>query len=340
MSVTAPLGVDLAALTDYLRAHDLAEVETLEIELISGGRSNLTYGLRVDARSWVLRRPPLGELPATAHDIGREYTVLRALRDSAVPVPATIAYCADVAVLGAPFILMERATGRVLRSRADVMALPEESRTEVAHDLVDTLAALHLTDPARVGLADFGRPTGFAGRQVRTWTRQFHAVRTRRLPRIEELAGALAQTVPQGDDAVIVHGDFRLDNCLVDGTAVSAVLDWELSTVGHPLADLATFVVYHDGLADHPNRVVEAPGRLPGMPRIEKLLDRYAAATTRDLGPLDWFIALAWFKLAVILEGVHHRVSTGKTTGMTSDGVAALVDVAAERGIEALERAA
>ena len=260
-------GVDPAALAAYLRKKGLSDARSLDATLISGGRSNLTYLLHVNEAEWVLRRPPLGEVLATAHDMSREHRVMSALAHSAVPVPPMVALCEDPAVLGAPFFIMERVPGEALRQLAAVENLTESQRADLVTERTAVLASLHEVDPDQVGLNTFGRPDGFMARQVRRWTIQLRATLEPTAAMLK-LAGNLATSVPMSSLAAIVHGDYRLDNCLCLDAKITAVLDWEMSTLGDPLSDLALFGVYYDGLADLPNAVVQAPGRLPGCPSM------------------------------------------------------------------------
>lgn len=265
-------GLDVDSLARYLRNEGLTDTGPEAITLLNGGRSNFTYALRAGDRNLILRRPPLGEVTAGAHDMRREHNVLSALANTSVPVPRTVRLCLDSEILGAPFYLMEHAPGRALRTQSEVTVLTTSDLEALCWQLIHILAELHTLDYDAVGLGDFGRPAGFMHRQVKVWRRQLELARTRPLPGFDELAQGLAATVPDVDLRSIVHGDYRLDNCLVLKGRITSVLDWEMSTIGHPLADLATFMIYHDGLADLPNPVVEAPGRLPGAPALPALL--------------------------------------------------------------------
>ncbi|GIG59347.1 acyl-CoA dehydrogenase [Longispora fulva] len=327
MSTAEPRrGVDLAALRGWLDAsHPGLVTGDLTAERIVGGKSNLTYVLGDGTHRWVLRRPPIGHVLATAHDMGREYTVLGALRATAVPVPGTVAHCPDPAVLGAPFYLMSYVDGTVYRSAAQTAVLdPARART-VAHALMDTLADLHDVEPGAVGLEGFGRPDGFLGRQLRRWKTQLDASRGREIPGIDELHAALAADVPDSGRPAIVHGDYRLDNVLVaaDDT-IAAVLDWEMATLGDPLTDLGVFLVYWTGLAHLPaNAVSDAvTDNFPGGP---ELIERYAARRAVDLSRLHWYTAFGFFKLAVIAEGIHHRYTAGQTVGGGFDRIGEVV---------------
>jgi len=321
-------GLDLEALTRWLdREHPGLRLGDLRARILAGGRSNLTYALDDDAHRWVLRRPPLGHVLATAHDMAREHRVITALATSPVPVPATVALCTDVAVLGAPFYLMQRVDGVVVRSRDQLQQVPPDERAPLAHRLTDTLAALHGVDPAGVGLADFGRPDGFLHRQVRRWGQQLDASRSRDVAGIDDLHAALGAAVPTSQRATIVHGDYRLDNMLVGPHhEVTAVLDWEMATLGDPLTDVGLLVVYWgDGQPGALGSVAETPGSVEGYPAGRALVERYAAATGLDLAPLPWYVAFGAFKLAVVLEGIHYRFTTGQTVGAGFDTIGAVV---------------
>lgn len=332
-------GVDLERLRDHLRRErpELAR-GPLTGSLIPGGRSNLTYLLGDGHREWVLRRPPLGHVLATAHDMAREHRVLTALAGTAVPVPATLLLCTDPDVLGAPFYLMEKVDGTIYRTGAQTATLAAPERHRLARTLVDTLAELHRVDPAAVGLADFGRPDGFLARQVHRWRRQLAASRSRDLPGVDALAGQLAASVPDSPAPAVVHGDYRLDNLLVRDGEITAVLDWEMSTLGDPLTDLGLLLVYWDRLPDGENPVVTGVGPGHGFPDGDTLIGWYAAGTGADVSGLDWYVALACFKLAVILEGIHYRHTRGLTVGSGFEQIGAAVPPLVDRGLAALAR--
>jgi aminoglycoside phosphotransferase (APT) family kinase protein len=334
-----PPGLDLDRLAGYLARvrPDLAG-GPLTGELITGGRSNLTYLVTDGRHEWVLRRPPLGHVLATAHDVAREHRVITALAGTGVPVPATLLRCDDPHVLGAPFFLMERVEGTVYRTAAQTAVMSHADRHRLARTLVDTLAGLHRVDPAAVGLSDFGRPDGFLARQVRRWRTQLDGSRSRELPGIDRLADRLAATVPASGRPAIVHGDYRLDNVLVLGTTITAVLDWEMSTLGDPLADLGLLLVYWDRMATQDNPVVAGVGVRHGFPGGDTLVEWYAARTGADLSALDWYEAMAGFKLAVILEGIHYRYTLGKTVGEGFDLIGPMVPPLVELGLAALAR--
>ncbi|GAB7051879.1 phosphotransferase family protein [Catenuloplanes indicus] len=335
-----PPGLDLAALRKHLDdALPGLVTGPLDGAVIAGGRSNLTYTVTDGVTTWVVRRPPLGHVLATAHDMGREHRVMAALRGTAVPVPAMVHFCPDETVIGAPFYVMEHVRGAVLREPESLAALGPERVRALAFRLIDTLAELHAVDPAAVGLHDFGRPDGFNARQVSRWRRQLDGSRSRDLPGIDALAGRLAATAPELSAASIVHGDFRLDNTLIDtghGDRVAAVLDWEMSTLGDPLADLGLHVVYLGTPMPAARGSHDPVTTVPGHPTTGELITRYAARSGRDTGNLGWYTAMSAFKLAVILEGVHYRYTQGKTVGAGFDTIGARVQPLVDRGLAAL----
>ncbi|MBX6166567.1 phosphotransferase family protein [Thermobispora bispora] len=292
-----PPGLDLTRLAAYLEDQGLTR-GPLTAELITGGKSNLTYVVRDATAEYVVRRPPLGHVLATAHDMGREYRVMTALRDTPVPVPRTYHLCTDPEVIGAPFYVMEHVAGE-----------RPPMTPALAHELIDVLAALHSIPPESVGLADFGRPDGYLERQVRRWKKQLDASRSRDIPGIDELFQRLSRDIPRSGAPAIVHGDFKLGNTLIAGGKVRAVLDWEMSTLGDPLTDLALFLLYGDEAIDLDS---EEKGE---MANPEEIVAHYAEATGRDVSRLGWYLGLACFKLAVIAEGIHFRYTQGLTVG-------------------------
>ncbi|MFJ6796302.1 phosphotransferase family protein [Streptomyces sp. NPDC091268] len=337
-----PRGLDLERLRDHLDAVRPGLVAgTLSGRLIEGGRSNLTYEITDGAAHWVVRRPPLGHVLATAHDMRREHRVIAALHGTAVPVPEPVLLCEDEAVLGAPFYVMEYVDGVPYRTADQLAALGPERTRQAVLGLVDTLVDLHAVDPQAVGLGDFGRPEGFLERQLRRWGKQLAASRGRELAGIDALHDALGRTLPDSPAPTVVHGDFRLDNVLIGpsaagGDRVRAVLDWEMSTLGDPLTDLGLLVMYSSdlGLKDSP---VSTTSAAPGHPAPAELIERYAARSGRDTSSIAWYTAFAWFKLAVILEGIHYRYTLGQTVGAGFDRIGELVPVFIEHGLTTLQ---
>ncbi|GII76752.1 acyl-CoA dehydrogenase [Sphaerisporangium rufum] len=319
-TATGSPGLDPARLGAYLARHGLV-AGPLTATVVTGGKSNLTYLVRDGERRFVVRRPPLGHVLATAHDMAREHRVMTALRGTGVPVPATYHLCADAEVIGAPFYVMEYVEGDRPAATPAI-----EAR------LIDVLATLHQVNPAAVGLSDFGRPDGFLERQVRRWKRQLDASRSRDLPDLERLHNRLAAAVPPSQRHAIVHGDYKLGNTIIAGDQVRAVLDWEMSTLGDPLTDLALFVLY----ADFAALDTDGPAGGEHLPTAE-LAGRYAAAAGLDVSRFGWYVGLACFKLAVIAEGIHYRHLGGLTVGEGFDDIGGHVAPLAAHGLAAVE---
>jgi aminoglycoside phosphotransferase (APT) family kinase protein len=302
-------------------------------EVIAGGRSNLTYTVSDGARRFVVRRPPLGHVLATAHDMAREFRVVSALYPTGFPVPETITLGTDPEIIGAPFYVMRFVDGEIYRFPGDLAAIGAPAVRDLIFDLVDRLADLHAIDPAGVGLADFGRPDGYNERQVRRWKKQLDASRSRDVPGLDELHDRLAATVPTMAGAgTIVHGDYRIDNAVAVGTSIRGVLDWEMSTLGDPLADLALLLLYTGRTVTDSTTVLSVPGH----PRLDEMIARYAERSGRDVSDLRWYRGLAAFKLAVISEGIHYRYTQGLTVGAGFDRIGERVAPLAAQGHELL----
>lgn len=317
MTVTKLEGLDLTALDRHLRSEGIARSGELRAELIAGGRSNLTFRVCDDASAWVLRRPPLHGLTPSAHDMAREYKVVAALAGTAVPVARAVTMSNDDSVLGAPFQMVENVDGLVVRSASELEALGDEQVISHSVDaLIRVLADLHAVDPEAVGLGDFGKPAGYLERQVRRWGSQWDLVRLPDDPRdddVKRLHQALAESVPAQSRNSIVHGDYRIDNTILDAqdpTKVLAVLDWELSTLGDPLSDAALMCVYRDPMF---NLILsmEAAWSSPLMPSADELANRYSVQSGQDLAHWDFYMALAYFKAAIIAAGIDFRARQG-----------------------------
>ncbi len=304
-----------------------------DVALISGGKSNLTYRVACDAGEVVLRRPPLGHVLPTAHDMVREHRVLHALESTAVPVPRVLHLGDADGPLGVSFYVMERVVGHVCRN-----ALPPgyaddpEPRAAIGAALVDVLADLHAVDPAAVGLESFGRPAGFVERQLRRWSQQWEASKMSELPALDELRDELVRTLPPQRASTIVHGDYRLDNTVLHPTApgrIVAVLDWEMSTLGDPLTDLGTLLAYWSDAADDAvlgaARVMAPVTAAAGFPSRAEIVDRYAARTGFDVSDVEWYQAFAFFKLAVVCQGIAARAAGGAMLGSGFDDAQRLV---------------
>ncbi|MGV0044914.1 phosphotransferase family protein [Mycobacterium colombiense] len=333
----APDGLDLQALEGFFADHVPGFSGTLSAELIQGGRSNLTYRLSDGHLTWVLRRPPLGGLAPSAHDMQREYRVVATLSGTDVPVARAVAL-ADAGVLGVPFTVVEYVGGRVIRTLEDLHALPHAEITRCASGLIEVLVRLHAVDPAEVGLAGFGRAEGYLQRQVARWHDQWQRVRTRNLSDIDRLHERLVAACPAEAGASIVHGDFRIDNAIFDRDDVGRVLalvDWEMATLGDPLADLGLHLVYSDP-AFAPVLGGSAASTSPRLPCISELAEHYAQSSGRDLGDLHFYLALGYFKIAVIAEGIHARFQRGMTRGDGFDTVGDAVAPLAAAGLTQL----
>ncbi|MEV3993282.1 phosphotransferase family protein [Streptomyces sp. NPDC049837] len=338
MSSAPPPGLDPERLRGFLDRERPGLVSgPLSARIVEGGRSNLTYVVTDGTGQWVVRRPPLGHVLATAHDMKREHRVISALHPTAVPVPEPLVLCEDEDVLGAPFYVMEFVAGTPYRTAEQLAPLgPERTRAAIL-GLVDTLVDLHAVDPGAVGLGDFGRPEGFLDRQLRRWGKQLDASRSRDLAGIDELHAALGRELPRSPAPTVIHGDYRLDNALLGADdRVNAVLDWEMSTLGDPLTDLGLLAMYSTPL-DLPGSPISTTAGAAGHPPAAELVERYAARSGRDTSAISWYTAFAWFKLAVILEGIHYRYTLGQTVGAGFDRIGDLVPVFIEHGLTTLQ---
>ena len=300
---------------------------------LSGGSSNLTFRVRDGANDWVLRRPPLGPLLATANDMGREYRVQQALRSSDVPVAHTVALCDDSTVIGSPFYLMEFVAGTVYADADAVSGLGRDQQLAATDQLIDVLARLHTVDFDALGLADHGRPEGFLERQIQRWTTQWERSKQRELPAIDQLAARLARSVPSRTRTSIVHGDYSFNNTMwsdEDPTAMVAVLDWEMSTLGDPLTDLGMVASYwtEAGAIMWRSRSPQ-PHRLgAGFPGVDHLIERSEAAAGHAVPDLDVYRVLAVFKLAIIIEGAFARIRATRPDADTTATASAVAELA------------
>ena len=324
--VSDPPGLRLASLSTWMQ-DNIAGFDAsadLQATLLAGGRSNISYKLTdASGASWVLRRPPLGHIMPSAHDMGREFRVLSGLNSVSYPTPATRGYCEDESVIGAKFMMMDFVDGRVIESAQTASILSATQAGEISQELVDTLARLHAVDPAAAGLDQLGKPPGYLQRQVKRWGEQWQITKTRELPEIEALHAWLETAiakVPESLPTSIVHGDYRIDNVILarDKSEIVAVLDWEMSTLGDPISDLAISLVYWSQATDTLRKkipVAEDVTSGPGFWSRQQVLDRYVSQTGLDISHLDECVALACFKLAVIMESIHHRNLSGQQLG-------------------------
>ena len=306
-------GIDVPRVSRWLGDHVEGAEAPFRFDVIAGGHSNLTFKVTDAAdHAFVLRRPPLGHVLASAHDVGREHRIISGLQRSSVPVPPALGFCDDASVNGAPFYVMGFVDGHVIRDAAGAGVLARPARAAASRSIADTLAAIHGADLERAGLADLGRHEGYVGRQLKRWYGQWQQQRTRDLPAVDEVHDALAARIPDQGPATIVHGDYRLDNSIVaDDGRVVAVLDWEICTLGDPMADVGLLWVYWTGPDDEPSAWAGRSTTAPGFWNRRQVVDRYAETSGRDLSALDFYVAFGYWKLACILEGVYARYVGG-----------------------------
>ena len=349
---TDPPGIRTPQLLAWL-AERLTEFDTSAApayRLLAGGRSNVTYAVTDAAGGrWALRRPPLGHVMPTAHDMSREFRVLQGLARVGFPAPAVWVLCEDDSVIGAPFMLMDFVDGRVIGTSEDARGLSADEAAGVSRTLVQGLARLHQVDVAAAGLADFGRPQGYLQRQVTRWGQQWSITKTRELASIDTLQTWLTEQVrdlPDDSPWSLVHGDYRLDNVILtpELSRLLAVLDWEMSTLGDPVADLAIALVYWtqagDGLrAGIP--VAQGVTSRPGFWTRQQVAEGYAVISGSDLRNLDLCVVLACFKLAVIMESIHFRNVGGNQIGATAErgeDMGAATEALAQLGLQVISR--
>jgi aminoglycoside phosphotransferase (APT) family kinase protein len=307
--------IDQPNLEAWFEQHVPGATPPLAFERISGGHSNLTYAVAdaADGR-WALRRPPLGRRLASAHDMAREHRIISALQETEVPVPPIVGLCEDDSVNGAPFYVMDFVEGPILRSRKEAeRSFDEAQRGPIGERVVDTLVSIHAIDPDRVGLGEFGRKQDYVARQLHRWQGQWEKSKTRELPLIDDVHQRLSERIPDQGAATIVHGDYRLDNMiLTEAGEVAAVVDWELCTLGDPLADVGMLIVYWSEDGDELMPLLQAPTTASGFPSRDQVRERYAQRSGRDLSEIDFYVALGWWKLGIILEGVYSRYAAGQ----------------------------
>jgi len=315
---------------------------SLDATLITGGKSNLTFEVTSEAGAVILRRPPSGQLLPSAHDMGREARIQQALAGTSVPVPRVVLQEASGDLLGVPFYVMDKVPGHVIRDEmpAGYAETPAE-KLALADALVDVLADLHAVDPEAIGLGDYGRPNGYLERQIRRWNGQWEKTKTHEVSVVDELGGRLSRLLPESQREAIVHGDYRLDNCLMalaDPSRVNAVLDWELSTLGDPLTDLGLLLFYWREQGEDKPLLTPAVTRSPGFPNRTHLAERYARLTGASLDDIAFYEAFAHFKFAVIAQGIAARVAVGAMAGQDFGNLDQEVLKIAEEGLIILER--
>jgi aminoglycoside phosphotransferase (APT) family kinase protein len=344
-SATNLSGIDLVRVTPWVVEHVPWIEPPLELTRVGEGQSNLTYRVQDrSGRTVVLRRPPTGDILPSAHDMAREYRVLTGLASAGMPVPRPLALCDDPDVSGAVFYLMENVQGLVLTTLETAERITPDARGAAGRSMVHTLVKLQSTDLEASCLAEMRRPGSYASRQLRRWRRQWEASKTRDIPLVDALAGRLEGNLPDETDATLVHGDFHLLNVIVgpDGE-VRAVVDWELCTVGDPLADLGLTVAYWNELgrpAREERHLFREPiTELPGFPESAELVAEYGRASGRDLSALGFWVAFAYWKIAIIAEGVYRRWLDNPASGTDPEHIGAAVTRLAELADQAARKA-
>ena len=331
VAVTENDALDLAALTTWFEANVSGFTGPISYSKFKGGQSNPTYRIDTPARSYVLRRQPFGKLLPSAHAVDREYAAMHALGPTGFPVPKTYGLCEDPAVIGSKFFVMGLADGRSLWNGALPNSTPDERRA-IYLAMIDTMADLHLHDPAAIGLSDFGKPDDYCARQISRWTKQYKLSETEHMPKMERLIEWLPQTIPPQHGSSVVHGDYRLDNLIFekDADRVLAVLDWELSTLGDPIADFSYLMLNWYNPADGRAGLQGLDLEALGIPSVEEAVERYVTRTGYPVPPMEWYFAYNLFRLAGIIQGIKKRVIDGTASSAharsMSDRVAPLVD--------------
>jgi aminoglycoside phosphotransferase (APT) family kinase protein len=331
-------GIDVELVSSWLGRHVDGAAPPFTFERIGDGRSNLTFAVTGgDGMRFVLRRPPLHHVLATAHDMTREHRAISALAPTAVPVPEPLGLCTDESVNGAPFYVMSLVEGVVIDSVAAAQPLAAEVRARLGEQLADVLAALHGLDVDVIGLSDFARRGGYVDRQIARWSKQWAGSKTRDLPAVEEVAKHLADRVPPQQGVAVVHGDYRFGNCIADAATghIEAVLDWELCTLGDPLADVG-YVGAHWAPADGSGGRHNDPTGAGGFGSFADFVERYAARTSRDLVAIDFYVAFQLWRTAIIIEGVYARYVGGAYGGQL---LGAELDVLRDSPVELIELA-
>lgn len=333
-------GIDGGAVSGWIGERVEAVRGPLRFSAVGNGRSNLTY-LAEDEHGGavIVRRPPLGEALQSAHDVCREYRVLSALHPLGQPVPRPLALCEDAGVTGASFFVMERVPGVLVDDAAGAARLDSEPRARAGHAVAEALAALHEVDPVVAGLGEMARGEDHAARQLRRWSHQWEACRTRELPLVEEVGERLGATIPAQPQTTLVHGDYTPNNLLMSPAGeVAAILDWELWTLGDPIADLAWLSIWWPADPARSPLDFEPPSIAAGMARIDKLIVIYCQRTGRDLDRLRFWTALSYWKLAIIIEGVYRRWLDDPANGGESAGrIRPRADLMVALAIETLE---
>lgn len=335
--------LDLARLEPYLRSHFSDAHGPLAIRQFPSGHSNLTYSVQLGDKEMVLRRPPFGSKVKSAHDMGREYHVLSKLH-SAYPAPTPLLHCTDESVIGAPFYVMERVRGVILRKNLpEGMELPAQTAHRLSEAFIDNLAALHALDYNALGLGDLGKPAGYLQRQVKGWIERYHGSKTEELPEIEKISSWLNEHMPAQSEGTLIHNDYKYDNMVLgeeDITRIKAVLDWEMCTLGDPLTDLGTALAYWVNADDPPHMqaVRWGPTSIPGTLTRQQLAERYADKTGRSLEKIVFYYVFALFKVAVIIQQIYYRFHHGLTKDQRFASLGEVAKMLVSTGLQATQR--
>jgi aminoglycoside phosphotransferase (APT) family kinase protein len=336
-------GIDVGGVTSWFERNVPGVRPPLDFELLAGGHSNLTFRVTdASGADWVLRRPPLGQVLATAHDMGREHKIISALAATDVPVAPAVGLCTDDDVNGAPFYVMDFVDGLVVRNVVEAEKLTPAQRTRAGESIIDVLHRIHSVDVDAVGLGDLGRREGYIERQLRRWYGQWEKSKTRELPVVDEVFATLSAAIPEQGPATIVHGDYRLDNCMIGESGdIIAVLDWEICTLGDPLADVGLLLVYWGDRNSSSDAIPLAATTLEGFQSRDEVVASYAELSGRDLSEIDFYVAFGFWKLACIVEGVYARYVGGAMGDLDREAFAPFarqVELMAESAREAAGR--
>ena len=335
--------LDVARLEQYLRSHFPDMDGSLVVKQFPAGHSNLTYSVNFGSQEMVLRRPPFGSKVKSAHDMGREYNVLSRLH-GAFPAPRPLLHCTDESVIGAPFYLMERVRGVVLRKDLPPgLTLSPETARRLSESFIDNLAALHRLDYNAIGLGELGKPAGYVQRQVKGWMERYHGSKTEELPEVQHITEWLGDRMPAQSDSTIVHNDYKYDNMILaedDITRIKAVLDWEMCTLGDPLTDLGTTLAYWVDADDPPHlQIVRwGPTSIPGSLTRQQLAQRYAEKTGRSIDNLLFYYVFALFKVAVIIQQIYYRYYHGLTKDQRFASLGEVAKMLVQVGLGAAHR--
>ncbi len=335
--------LDLTRLEPFLRSHFPDESASIRVKQFPSGHSNLTYLVSLGERELVLRRPPFGSKVKTAHDMGREFRVLSKLHDVYSPAPKVLLHCEDESVLGAPFYLMEPIAGIIIRREVPAgVEFPAAIAKRLSESFIDNLARLHSLDYAAAELNDLGKPQGYLERQVRGWMERYHGAKTHEFPGIEKIFSWMQQHMPAASDAALIHNDYKYDNVVLDAsdvTKIVGVLDWEMCTIGDPLSDLGTALAYwvEPGDPEDLKAIHWAPTDAPGTLSRAELVQRYAQKIGRDVSRISFYLAFAYFKIAVIVQQIYYRYQRGLTKDARFASMHAVVETLLRAALRTVE---